>query len=209
MYKEKVAIDLDSVIADTEQAILQYLIDEHNLYLDLEDHFHHCFDLERNPYIPQHVHDDLRKLIDNGGLFKLDIPPHTYAEHGIGKLVRENFDVYIITARKAKHAQITREWFNKNNLHYDQLILSDKSRNKAHLIKQDNCVALIEDRFDVITDVLKLGQLKYGLFIVDRPWNRRYYHPDVVRVNSMHEACDQIVENRRKKIFGNKAKRRP
>jgi uncharacterized HAD superfamily protein len=203
MYRERVAIDLDCVISDTDVAILEYLAEEHNLHLSLEDHFE-AFDFERNPYLSQHVCDGLRKEIDSGNLFKRDIPPTTFAEHGVGKLVRENFSVYIVTARKSKHSQITRDWFKKNNIHFDNLVLTSKSSNKAHLIKQDNCVALIEDRFDVITDVLRLGGLKYGIFVVDRPWNRHHYHPDVVRVISMHEACDQIVENRRKKIFGNK-----
>lgn len=193
--KQRVGIDLDSVIGATEVTIKKFLEEEHGLYIDWDNEFM-CYDFDKNPYLSVPICDDLKKAIESGELV-MDIPVYNFAEHGIGKLVRENFEIIIITGRPSHLEDVTIKWLAKNNIHYNKLILTNGSKNKIDIIYEEKVKAFIDDRFEVLNYFLKrYDKLDYGMFIVTHPWNKRYFHKDIVRVNSMHEACDQIVENR-------------
>lgn len=197
--KEIVAIDLDSVLADTESVVLKLLRDKFGLYLTVDDFI--GYGLEKNPHITEEMSKSIIKAVSTGELFE-DVSVMDYAEHAINKLRNNGFAVYIITKRPLHLERMTQKWLEQNNLRCDKLYLVDSIVQKGPIIEACEIKAFIEDRFDTLLSVLnRCGQLDYGLYCIDYQWNSKFHHEQIVKVEHVAEAADRIVNFRRWKGF--------
>ncbi len=201
MYEKAdiVALDLDSVLADTESMVLKILRDKFGLHLNIEDFT--GYEFEKQPHVTKEMSDYLIKSISTGELFE-DAPVMNYAEHAINKLHNNGFMVYIITKRPDNLQRMTEKWLGQNNLEYDKLYLVDSRDKKAPIIEACNIKAFVEDRFDTLMKVLdRCGQLEYGLYCIDYPWNSKFHHEQIVKIDNIATAVDRIVDYRRWKGY--------
>lgn len=201
MYEKAdiVALDLDSVLADTESMVLKMLRDKFGLYLKLEDIT--GYEFEKMPCMTKEMSDYLIKSISTGELFE-DVPVMNYAEHAINKLHNSGFMVYIITKRPENLQRMTEKWLEQNNLEYDKLYLVDSKDKKAPIIDACGIKAFVEDRFDTLMKVLqRCGQLEYGLYCVKYPWTEKFHHEQIVKVEHVAQAVNRIVNYRRWKGY--------
>ncbi len=197
--KEIVAIDLDSVLADTESMVLKLLRDKFGLYLTVDDFI--GYGLEKNPHVTEEMSKSIIKAVSTGELFE-DVVVLNYAEHAINKLRNNGFIVYIITKRSSHLEHMTKKWLEQNSLKYDKLYLVDSIYQKGAIIEACEIKAFIEDRFDTLLNVLsRCGQLDYGLYCIDYRWNSKFHHEQIVKVEHVAEAADRIVNFRRWKGF--------
>ncbi|KKN11116.1 hypothetical protein LCGC14_1029630 [marine sediment metagenome] len=194
-----VALDLDSVLADTESMVLKMLRDKFGLHLNLEDF--NGYEFEKQLYITEEMSDYLIKSISTGEMFE-GASMTNYAEHAINKLHNNGFMVYIITKRPEHLQPMTEKWLKQNNLEYDKLYLVDSKDKKASIIEAAGIKAFVEDRFDTLMGVLKrCGQPEYGLYCVRYPWTEKFHHDQIVKVKHVAEAVDRIVDYRRWKGY--------
>jgi len=198
--KEIVALDLDSVLCNTNSVVDKFLREKFGLHIDWNNDFV-TYEFDKCPYISNEAIAALRKAIGTGELF-VDAPTTNYAEYAINKLMRNNFAVYIITARPAHTQALTEDWLRARCLKYDKLYVLGPNTNKAATIEACDIKAFIEDRFDTLMKVLdRCGQLDLGLYCIDYPWTSRYRNEHIVRVEHVAEAVDRIVNYRRWKGF--------
>ena len=201
MYEKAdiIALDLDSVLADTESMVLKILRDKFGLHLTVEDFI--GYELEKNPHVTEEMSKSISKAISTGELFE-GVSVLNYAEYAINKLHNNGFTVYIITKRPAHLERMTKEWLEQNNLECDKLYLVDAITQKAAIVEACGIKAFVEDRFDTLLKVLnRCGQLEYGLYCMDYQWNNKFHHEQIVRVEHVAEAVDRIVNYRRWKGY--------
>jgi uncharacterized HAD superfamily protein len=190
---EIIGLDLDSVIGDTDAALVKYLKEEHNFDLDLSTMSD--YKLENYPGISQEVADQAMIDIYNGNvLFK--ILPFEYTKTAIDKLYDAGFRVMIITSRPADLHDMTLKWLDMwslryNDIHYIETI------NKHKVINDFDIKAFVDDRYEAIDGIVNnCGALEYGLYMIKCPWNWHYNHPHMTRVNTLLEAVNKIVDRR-------------
>ncbi len=194
-----VALDLDSVLANTELNVLKILRDKFGLYLNIEDFI--GYEFEKQPHVTKEMSDYLVKSISTGEMFE-DVPVLDYAEHAINKLHNNGFMVYIITKRPEHLRRMTEKWLELNNLKYDHLCLVESRDKKPPIIEAAKIKAFVEDRFDTLMNVLsRCGQLEYGLYCINYPWNAKFHHEQIVKVRQVAEAVNRIVDYRRLKNY--------
>lgn len=192
MKKERIGLDLDSVICDIDAVIDGLLKNKFNLYLDWDNDFI-CYDFMKNPNLTTYIAEYLNESIDNGSMF-INPPPYDDVCGGLDLLKKENFYVDIITSRHCNKEHITVSWLKKHNIIYDDIYFS-KARNKKYMVRDLNMKAFVEDRFDILNMILEeCGPLPYGLIVMDHPWNKKFQSKHVDRVHSFMEACETIIK---------------
>lgn len=197
--KEIVALDLDSVLCDTESMVLKLLRNKFGLCLTVDDFI--GYELEKNPHVTEEMSKSIVKAVSTGELFE-DAPVMDYAEHAINKLHNNGFIVYIITKRPSYLEHMTKEWLKQKSLKCDKLYLVHSINQKGAIIEACGIKAFVEDRFDTLMLVLnRCGHLEYGLYCIDYQWNNKFYHEQIVKVEHVADAVDRIINFRRWKGY--------
>lgn len=193
--RDVIGLDLDSVLCNTEFALDKYLREELGVFLDWENEVDQ-YKIERLPKITPDQKEKLEELIHGGDLFR-DLYPYNYAEHATKKLKNEGFDVAIVTSRSKKLRGITTDWLDKYDIAYDMLYMVH-STVKHEIIWDLKIKAFVEDRFDILEMIVgRCGILDYGLYVVNHPWNKRHYHEQIIRVDDIAQAVDNIIAYRK------------
>jgi len=184
-----VGLDLDEVLCGLLSCIQKFLLENHDFHFmesDLVD-----YHLERLPCLPSSISKEVVENIYNGR-FAREALPTPYAEHSLNKLRMAGFKIHIITHRhEYLFRPITEEWLDKHNLYYDELHMV---YNKHDVIEKCNIDAMVDDRFDVLSTIYRsCGELKYGLYCIDAPWNYRFNNMFVWRVADVSVATNRII----------------
>lgn len=201
MREEWLGLDLDNVICDNREAVVKYLQKHFNLYLDMDKDLF-CYEFDKNPNLTSYVAECLTEAMHNGYIFGNTLPFDDVL-CGLSLLKGNNFNIHIVTSRGnylgngKEIRESTLEWLNKYNIIFDDISFV-RTRDKADLVFKTGLKAFVEDRFDVLNMILdKCGVLEYGLVIVDKPWNEKYYHKSVNRAYNFKTACKIIVNNKK------------
>ncbi len=190
--KDIIALDLDSVLGDTDIIIDKFMQERFGLYLDWATDIQ-VYEFERWPCLTSGMVADLEEFILSGELAHT-IQVFGHAKPAMDKLVKAGFSIYIITARPLHLESMTLEWLKKNDLYYDKLYIVGESIKKPPIIKAHNIKAFIEDRFDVLKWTLDhCGPLDRGLYCVRYPWNSKFHNDHITKVAHVEEAVDIII----------------
>ena len=157
----KIGIDIDGVLTDIEKWQLDYgskfyyenyhkgIVNYKGYETDeIFDSNRECDDLFWNKYFED---------------YSINVEARKFSGEVISMLKDDGYEIYIITARgsflsnsssvmsKEENEQIVKEWLNKNNIYYNQIIFSRED-------KLDICIAnkidiMIEDKVDNINKI--------------------------------------------------------
>jgi 5'(3')-deoxyribonucleotidase len=187
-----IAVDVDEVLANFIPSLASFHNEVYNTSLTIDDF---------SPFFYKDVwggsHEEtLQKmsLFYNSSHFK-NITPMPYAKDVL-KLLQNNFELHIVTARPSNQENATREWVDK---HYNGIFKSIQfgnhfaeygaSRSKPSMCKDINAFLLIDDSYLYAKQCLDSG-LKVILF-GDYPWNRIPIH--VHRCKDWHSVYKTVL----------------
>lgn len=99
-------------------------------------------------------------------------------------LVKKDYNVTIITSR-AYHPnalQVTARWFNKYDIPFSRLIISDHGKKKCDYLNEEENVALfVDDKVENCEDFIASKKSKF-VRLYDAPWNQ---HSPITRVTDL------------------------
>lgn len=120
--------------------------------------------------------------------YSINEPARPFAAEIIDKMKNENNEIYIITARSASNwdnpdgemKNILIEWFKKNNIKYDKLIIS---KNKLEICKKYNIDIMIEDKAENIESISK----ELPVICFDENYNKKLKGKNIYRAYSWYD----------------------
>ena len=188
----RIGIDIDGVLTDEHRFVLDYgtkYFSEKKIKYKIHNDI---YDSENIFEVTEKQYDEFwNKFIF---YYSENIPIRPFASEVINNLKNAGNDIYIITSRsfttyenkyKAKMQNIVKEWLDKNNVVYDELIFS---RNKADICKEKNIDIIIEDKPDNISLISK-DRL---VICYDHPYNNKLTNSNIIRCYSWYDIYDKI-----------------
>ena len=189
----RIGIDIDGVLTDEYSFVLDYGTKyfsekkiKYNLHNDIYDS-ENIFEVTEKQY-----NDFWEKYIF---YYSENILIRPFASEVIKRLKSDGNDIYIITSRsfttyenkyKAKMQNIVKEWLDKNNVVYDELMFS---RNKSDICKEKNIDIMIEDKPENISLISK-DRL---VICYDHPYNNKLTNENIIRCYSWFDIYDKII----------------
>ena len=189
----RIGIDIDGVLTDEYSFVLDYGTKyfsekkiKYNLHNDIYDS-ENIFEVTEKQY-----NDFWEKYIF---YYSENILIRPFASEVIKRLKSDGNDIYIITSRsfttyenkyKAKMQNIVKEWLDKNNVVYDELIFS---KNKSDICKEKNIDIMIEDKPENISLISK-DRL---VICYDHPYNNKLTNENIIRCYSWFDIYDKII----------------
>jgi inosine-uridine nucleoside N-ribohydrolase len=197
----RIGIGVDNVISNFNEVLLQeFLI--------------HDKELKNNgivninaDYITRGMFDWTQEEVDNFYLSnierivkKLDVIDG--AEEYINKLKQDGHKIYIITGRdNGEYSDLyvmTKEWLNKFNIYYDELILTNAYKNDKHgkteKCLENNIDIMIDDSVHICKDCIEHN---ITTLLMDTPYNKQ---EEIPRVHNWKEIYEFITNYKREKI---------
>ena len=173
----KVVVDIDGVLANFEKAFCQTFGYDRRELVSLQSRYPN-----KARQITEFINDwtvypNLEPI-----QLGLDICKH---------LNKNNFDVYIVTARPLGFERMTRAWLKKHGVNFCSFILN---QSKTGRIAQLKPLCAVDDLFSVHRD---LTWHNVPTIIVAQPWNN-YIGENIVRVRSLGEfinAFNGVLQN--------------
>ncbi len=158
----RIAIDIDSVIADTTGTIVNFLREEYEYSITIEDFKQ--YRIEDNESV-EHLHA-LRALEWFYSCGAKDVPVINGARDYIEALSENNY-VLLFTSRPKRLIDDTIAWLMKNGILYNDLLFVEAKRKASYAV--DNLIDLvIEDRLDTALECAQHGVM---VFLIEYPWN--------------------------------------
>ncbi len=189
----RIGIDIDGVLTDEYSFVLDYgtkYFSEKKIKYNLHNDI---YDSENIFEVTEKQYDEFwDKYIF---YYSKNIPIRPFASEVIKSLKSAGNDIYIITSRsfttyenkyKAKMQNIVKEWLDKNNVVYDELIFS---RNKSDICKEKNIDIMIEDKPENISLISK-DRL---VICYDHPYNNKLTNENIIRCYSWFDIYDKII----------------
>lgn len=190
----RIGVDIDGVLTDEHRFIIDYgtkfLNDEgieYTLHDDIYDN-RKIFEINKSQY------DAFwRKYLV---YYSENILIRPFASEVIKKLKQENNEVYIITSRsfttyeneyRQKMQNIVKNWLEKNNVVYDEIIFST---NKADICKKMNIDVMVEDKPENILSISKI----IPVICYDHPYNKGLFDENIIRSYSWYDIYKKIRE---------------
>lgn len=176
---KKFGMDIDGTIT-CPSTFVPYLNKQYNLNITLDD-------------IKQY---DFTPLVDVSeeefGKWFSGIEGHIYANSPLAKNAKQVLkqwgnmhELYFISAREPRHLQLTKNWFNLNEIHYNHIELIG-SHDKVEAAKKYHVDIFFEDKHDNAVNIHEACQIPVILF--NTPYNQDPIPEGVVRVNDWNEA---------------------
>lgn len=100
-------------------------------------------------------------------------------------------ELFYITARSEDLRDVTEQWFSREQVAYDKIILTG-SHNKLTAAKENKIELFMEDKHDNAVELSE--ELNIPVLLFNTPYNQDPVPKNVHRINSWLEA-DQFIEN--------------
>jgi len=97
-------------------------------------------------------------------------------------LLKNKYQIDIITAREYYNADITEKWLKNNGLYYDNIFF--QSGNKADVCSWRNVNFMIEDKAE---NALAIANANIPVLLYDRPYNKTVEHKNIKRIKNWNE----------------------
>jgi uncharacterized HAD superfamily protein len=194
MKKNKIAIDLDSVIADLMEQVVPFHNERYHTSLTLEDYTDYALTSLWNCSQEEKI---LRifEFYESPYMDKVQpMPGSNKALHHLSK----NNDLFVVTSRPYSIENKTIEWLNTyfpdifKSIHHTNQFLgaTEKHVKKSAVCKEIQADIMIEDNVDFATDCVESGITTY---LINQPWNKNQtVDSKIVRVNGWSEIVKYI-----------------
>lgn len=120
------------------------------------------------------------------------------AKEYIEQLKKDGHMIFIISARDNNEylnpLELTLEWLKKQEICYDELILTQLPIQKVEVCAKKRIDIMIDDSITVCSNIESVGTIP---LLMSTPYNQ---HVDIQRVNSWREIYDFVVNYRKKKM---------
>ena len=192
-----IGIDIDGVLTDLERSMIDYGTKyniEHGIKIDLhpeeyyeKNKFGWTLEQEEkfwNQYLEKYIKESTVR---------------GYAKEIIDKLIHEGHSIFIITARNeyglpqqsyGKMQEMTKQWLEKNNIKYKELIFADDDE-KLNQCIANNIDIMIEDS---PKNILNISQ-KIPVIKFDSQYNKNIKGDNIVNAYSWYQIYDIINKN--------------
>lgn len=181
----RIGVDIDGVLADS----MSQWVKELNSYFK-KDKSLHQIQLQEICHIYDITEEELIGfLYERGRLLMTSPQPLTGASYYLNQLKKKH-EIFIITARNEKYGRETRDWLNKNNLPYDELLLLG-SHDKREACLNKELDVMIEDTYRISIEISEVG---VPVLLMDAPYNQGDLPERVYRVHSWQEIYRTITD---------------
>lgn len=184
----KLGFDIDGVISDFVESFREVVKSHYGHSLNEADIY--CHDLNLVLGITK---QERNELIRETLLRDIALMPK--AQGTLMKLKSEGHQIFILTARFKDLISVTKNWLEKKEIPYSQLI--PLSEGKKHLA-EDELDVIVEDNLE---DALEWSQKVENILVYDHPWNQTQNVRGLVkRVHSWDDIYEEIQRLRAKSI---------
>lgn len=194
----RVGVDIDGVLADS----LPLWVGELNRFFNKNKRVEEIrlFDICATYEITS---NELYKFLDLKGKYLMSEPlPVTGAPYYLSR-IKQNHDIYIVTAREKRYEHETREWLKRHRLPYNEILLLG-SHDKKEACLQRELNVLVEDTLEIGVEVSSVG---VPVLLMDAPYNQGKLPRMVYRKHSWDEIYRTLVAESHQLVFpkpGNK-----
>lgn len=157
----RIGIDIDGVLTDIEKWQLDY--GSKFYYENYNKEIINPKGYETNEIFNSDIECDDQFWNKYFKDYSINVEVRKFADEVISKLKQDAYEIYIITARgsflshsakimtKEENEQIVKQWLNKNNIYYDDIIFSPED--KLDICINNNIDIMIEDKVDNIDKI--------------------------------------------------------
>lgn len=180
----RIGVDIDGVLADS----LPLWIEELNRFFNKNRRLEeiNLYDICQTYGITTTELDD---FLVQKGRFLMSAPlPVTGASQYLCK-IKQNHQIYIVTAREEQYGPETRAWLNRHGLPYDELLLLGSHEKKETCLAK-NLNILVEDTLEI---GLKVSAAGVPVLLMDAPYNQGPLPKLVYRARSWDEVYQNIA----------------
>ena len=189
----KIGIDIDGVLTDELKFIIDFGIEyfktrniDYKLHKDIYDS-EKTFEVTKEQWAnfwKEHIFN-----------YSKNTPIRPFAAEAINKLKNKDNEIVIITARyyttyenenKKIMQNIVKEWLDKNNVIYDEIIFSE---NKLQVCKKLDINIMIEDKPENILSISK----EIPVICYDHPYNQKLSNANIIRCHDWYEIFEKIL----------------
>ena len=178
----KIAFDIDGCINDYLKHLTELLIKEYNI---------------------ENVNQNTYNILEQIGISTLEEQKAFYKKHQsyfeskkprkdsveIINLLKEENDIFIITARNYDESIWTQNWLNKNGIKYDELLIN--TENKIGACKWKKIDVIVEDN---PYNAVCLAEEGIKVLLFDNPYNQNIVHKNIKRCYSWNQIFENIKE---------------
>ncbi len=178
--RPSIGIDIDNVIARTDEKIRQLIKDVYGTSLAQEEiteySYHKCG-------ISRQQEENVLEIFHNIECENVELLK--YAKKALC-LLKEKYRIVIVTSRYLSSREATQRWLKTKRIAYDSLIF-ENNKHKTNF----KFAYFLEDRWK---HALELANTGTKVLLFDYPWNRnRPEHPNIKRVNSWKEVVEILT----------------
>ena len=157
----RIGIDIDGVLTDIERWQLDY--GSKFYYENYNKEIINPKGYETNEIFNSDIECDDQFWNKYFKDYSINVEVRKFADEVISKLKQDGYEIYIITARGSflshsakimtfkENEQIVKQWLNKNNIYYDDIIFSPED--KLDICINNNIDIMIEDKVDNIDKI--------------------------------------------------------
>ncbi|MCM3158371.1 hypothetical protein M3585_13115 [Bacillus subtilis] len=183
----RLGIDIDGTIT-AQDTFVPYLNRSFNLSISLNDMTD--YDLTKLLNITQEEFWDW--MNQNEAIIYKEALLAQHAKQSLDLLKEEHKLIYI-TARRTHLTDITYEWFERQNIHYDHIELVG-GHHKVEAVKNHNIDLFFEDHHGNAMMIAKEAGIPVILF--NSPYNQLPIDSNIIRVNNWLEAVQWMNKNK-------------
>ncbi|MFH0347221.1 hypothetical protein ACHADS_11810 [Bacillus vallismortis] len=183
----RLGIDIDGTIT-AQDTFVPYLNRSFNLSISLEDMTD--YDLTKLLNITQEEFWDW--MNQNEAIIYKEAMLAQYAKQSLDLLKEEHKLIYI-TARRTHLTDITYEWFDRQNIHFDHIELVG-GHHKVEAVKNHNIDLFFEDHHGNAMMIAKEADIPVILF--NSPYNQLPIDSNIIRVSNWLEAVQWMNKNK-------------
>ncbi|MDA3855928.1 MAG: hypothetical protein PF569_06705 [Candidatus Woesearchaeota archaeon] len=186
----KIAIDVDQVLCESTENLLDMVNSKDNSNYKLEDMKDYFFEWLTPKYDAKEMFEEYLVMLDKN---ILNLKAINNAKE-ILNILKDKYELYVLTARDSKVRDRTIEWINNNFGEgiFKEFIFLDET---GYDCKSGVCVEkgfdlMIDDAPHVIENVSKKG---IQTFVMSWPWNKNILENEKInRVNSWNDIYDRL-----------------
>lgn len=181
----RIGIDIDGVVANTQQAMLDVFQIEKLVPADTN--LQHWVDWACWDIWPDATEQFIRDLFRQPAFWE-SIKPMDYAIDSLRRMIQCGHDVVLVTARGSREGMsswvkgahppvhiLTREWLHRYDVPYDDLIFNEDKRSVA---REERLLCFVEDRY---VNACLLSQACEQVYLLDAAWNQGELPDNVMR----------------------------
>ena len=186
----KIGIDIDDVIVEFNKGLLDFYNKKFNKIFEFEKMFDWRLNILFNMSLEEAI-NFVKEFYDSLEFDKIELI--FGAKESIENLAKEH-ELFFVTARhlsvKEKTYSFIEQVFPKFK---KEIIFSSEEWNegklKHEICKELGVEVLIEDRGEYALDCAENG---IKCFLLDKPWNKKAMHENIIRVNNWNEILNNI-----------------